>query len=42
MKQSELLQKKINKKKTEAYWNGSFIDFNGLDVKNLKHPVFDK
>lgn len=23
-------------------WNGAYTDYNGLDVKNLKNPVFEK
>ena len=42
MKQSEILQKKINKKKTDAYYNGAYIEYNGLDVTKLKNLVFEK
>lgn len=25
-----------------AYYNGAYYEINGLDVKNLKNPIFDK
>ena len=28
--------------KEVAKWNGAIIDYNGLDVMNLKNPVFGK
>lgn len=30
------------KEKDIAKWNGAIIDYNGLDVMNLKNPIFDK
>lgn len=40
MKDSDFLKKKINSLKTDAYYNGAFTNYNGLDVQKLKHPVF--
>lgn len=42
MKESDLLKEMISSLETNAYDFGAFINFNGLDVKNLKHPFFDK
>lgn len=25
-----------------AKWNGAYYEYNGLDIKNLKNPVFEK
>lgn len=42
MKDSDLLKEMISSLETNAYDFGAFINFNGLDVQNLKHPVFGK
>lgn len=42
MKESELLKKKLESMKTDAYYNGAYTQYDGLDVQNLKHPFFDK
>lgn len=42
MTDSEMLKKMEESLKTEAYDFGSFIEYNGLDVQNLKHPFFEK
>lgn len=42
MKDSDLLKIMISSLETNAYDFGAFINFNGLDVQNLKHPVFGK
>lgn len=28
--------------KEPLYWNGAFWNYNGMDIKNQKHPFFDK
>ena len=40
MKTSDLLKEMISSFETNAYDFGAFINFNDLDVQNLKHPVF--
>jgi hypothetical protein len=42
MKDSDLLKEMISSLETNAYDFGAFINFNGLDVQNLKNPVFGK
>ena len=39
---SELLRKDSEKLKTDYYTLGAYTDYNGMDVKNLKNPIFDK
>ncbi len=40
MKTSDLLKEMISSLETNTYDFGAFINFNNLDVQNLKHPVF--
>lgn len=40
MKDGDLLKDMISSLETNAYDFGTFIHFNGLDVRNLKHPIF--
>lgn len=42
MKDNDLLLLMYAILETDSYDFGSFYEFNGLDVKNLKHPFFDK
>lgn len=42
MTSTDLLNNMISSLATNAYDFGAFINFNGLDVQNLKHPVFGK
>jgi hypothetical protein len=42
MTSSDLLKKMISSLETDAYYFGAFTNFDGLDVQNLKHPVFGK
>lgn len=42
MTSTDLLKKMISSLETNAYDFGTFINFNGLDVQNLKHPLFGK
>jgi hypothetical protein len=42
IKDSDLLRMMISSLETNAYDFGTFINFNELDVQNLKHPVFGK
>lgn len=37
-----IVENKINYYDENAYYFGSYYEFNGLDVQNLKNPVFDK
>lgn len=34
--------KNIEENEMPTKWNGAYIDYNGLDVLNLKNPIFDK
>lgn len=42
MKDSDLLKEMVSSLETENYDFGTYIEFDDLDVKNLKNPVFDK
>lgn len=39
---SDFLSKMINESETDYYTFGAFSDYNGMDVKNIKNPIFDK
>ena len=39
---SDFLYKMIEETETDFYTFGAYSDFNGMDVKNLKNPIFDK
>lgn len=39
---SDFLYKMIEESETDYYTFGAYSDFNGMDVKNIKNPIFDK
>jgi hypothetical protein len=39
---SELLEKMYEELTSDYYTFGAYTEYDGLDVKNLKHPLFDK
>jgi len=41
MKDNDLLKAMISSLETNAYDFGTYINFNELDVQNLKNPIFD-
>lgn len=38
----DLLYQMIKETETDYYTFGAYTDYNNLDVKNLKNPIFDK
>lgn len=42
MKDSDFLLKMLESLQTDAYDFGAFVELNGLDAKNLKHPFFER
>lgn len=41
-KQEEILKKEAMNDKDECKFYGAYTDYNGLDVKKLKNPIFSK